>query len=418
MKSEKRTVLSLLGVTFLDQTVITISFPLITFIFFDIASSVFPASLSYAERSLWYGFCIAIPNIINIFFTPILSALSDAMGRKKVLVLEIFAAFVFTFIAGLGVYFGFLALLCLGFFIRGAFAKSNPTMLAMMGDVSKKENKVLNMGRLQFAISLGAFIGPIIGGFFAQRYFFRELNFSLPFFIAASIGIANTCLAYWFLRETLPGTTKAKEHMRWQTFKKVFFHPEVLKISLILFLIQLSWRTYYQFMPPILKNTHGFNTEQLGLFIGMIAFWLMVATSAGIKFLHSFLNIRQMLLVSVYFVLFGLGMTILACGNLIPQATLFIWMSSMPVAAGDVVAYSCLMALYSNIAVQDARGKIMGVGFIIVNVAWALVGLVGGWLMATSSLLPLIIAPLSTILAALLLHANFGKKLVLSYEMS
>lgn len=418
MIENKKTIRSLLGIIFLDQTYITITFPLITLLFFDTESRLFANHTNYETRSLWYGLCISLPSIINIFFAPLLSAMSDEFGRKKILLIEIFSAFIFTFLVGFGVYTGQLEWIFFGFIIRGAFSRTNPTALTMMGDIAPRSNKILYMGYLQFAIAIGATLGPILGGFFASRFAFATLNFSLPFFLAAGLAIINTCLAYKLLQETLVKVyAKQVNQFNLQAIKKVLVNPTVLQISLLLLLIQLSWSAYYQFIPPILKTIYGFNASELGIFIGMIACWLAVATGLLIKPLHRYLNNAQLLLFSVYLILIGLILTFLSCVGLFGDAKWTIWLGAMPVATGDVIAYSALTALYSNAVLKDQQGKVMGVGFIIVSSAWAITGFLGGFLMSITPLLPLIIAPCGVITAIFLMHSHFKQKLVLCEEM-
>ena len=418
MTSEKKTIRSLLGIIFIDQTYLTLTFPLLTLLFFDSQSRLFPADTPFATRSMWYGLGVALPNIINIFFAPALSALSDEFGRKKILIIEIFSALIFTLTVGLGVYLGRLELIFLGFIVKGAGSRTNPTALAIIGDTAPQENKILYMGYLQFATSVGASVGPILGGYFANRFFFTELNFSPAFFLAAGLALINIFLASFILRETLKKRENniAWEECNFQAIKQIITHPDVLRISLILLLIQISWSTYYQFIPPLLKTRYGFDSHQLGWFIGMIACWLAVTAGIGIKILHHYLNVRQMLLISIYLILAGLIITLLACAELLPFGSLLVWVGAIPTAAGDVIAYSCLTALYSNTVAHEKQGKVMGVSFIIVASVWAITGFVGGLLMSISPLLPLIMAPSGIIASLILVHANFGRKLVLNYN--
>lgn len=416
MTREKKTIRSLLGIIFLDQTTITLTFPLITLIFFDAQSRLFASDTSYAERSLWYGLCVALPNFINVFFAPTLSALSDELGRKKILMVEIGSAFLFTLMVGLGIFYGILGFIFLGFIIRGAFSRTNPTALTIIGDTAPREKKILYMSYLQFAISLGAALGPMLGGYLANRLWFAKLNFSLPFFVGAGLALLNTAFAFYLIHETLKKKqTNRTSEFNFPALKKVILHPDVLRISLVMLLIQVSWSTYYQFIPPVLKTLYGFESSQLGLFIGLIAIWLALATGFWIKLLHRFLDVRQLLLVSIYLVLGGLIINLLACAGWLPGGTLFVWISAIPVATGDVMAYTCLTGLYSNAVTPEKQGKVMGINFIIVSSAWAFTGFLGGMLMSLSPLLPLMIAPLGVLGLVVLMHANFGRKLVLSY---
>lgn len=402
--SFSRTINSLFGINFLDLTCITITYPLITLIFFDAHSRLFSSTMSFAERSMWYGLCVSLPNIINIFVAPLLSALSDEFGRRKILLLEILRALSFTLSVGLGIYTGKLALVLLGFAMKGAYARPSPTPLAIIGDIAPKGKKILYMGYLQFATSLGACIGPIIGGYVATRFLFTQLNFSLPFFISAGIALLNASLAFFFIHDTLKKRRfSGANQFSFAAIKQIILHPKVRQISLILFLIQISWSTYYQFMPPILKAVYHFDSHQLGWFIGMIALWLAVATGLVIKIIHSLLTVRQLLLLSIYLVLIGLFITLLGFGS----DDALLWLGAVPTAMGDVIAYSCLITLYSDVVEGEKQGKVMGLSFLIVGCAWTLTGFFGGILMSISPLLPLIIAPVGILITLILMRAKF-----------
>lgn len=416
MKVEPKTILPLFAIIFLDQTYITLTFPLVTLIFFDEESRLFAASAPYAVRSFWYGICIALPHVLNIFFTPILSTLSDVFGRKKVLLFSIFSACIFTISEGVGIYTGVLSLVFFGFFIRGAFARINPTALAVIGDTTPRQQKILYMGYVQFSISIGACLGPIVGGWLAHHFYFSIFNFSFPFFIAAILALLNTFLTFMFLRETLNVSQAVrKEQLTWQKFKEVLCHREVLSISIILLSIQLAWSTYYQFMPPLLKTVFEFDAATLGWFIGMIGCYLALATSIGIRILQRWLTGKQLLLFSVSLILFGLLMTIFACLGLLKHP-FWIWCSALPVAAGDVMAYSCLTALYSNLATADKQGKVMGMSFIVVGISWSLTGFFGGLLMSYSPFLPILLAPVTLLFSLYLINADFNRQLIAGLE--
>jgi MFS family permease len=410
-QTTKRSIFPLLWVMVFDHTSLNITFPVLTLIFFDTHSNLFSADTSYAVRSMWYGLCVAVPHVVNIFVAPVLSALSDEFGRKKMLFVGTLGALLFALIAGCGILFGMMGLLFLGMIIQGIFSRTNPIAQAVVGDISPAVTKIRNMGYLQTAISIGAFIGPILGGYFASKFFFPQLNFSLPFFIAALFAGISCVMTVVFFQETLSSRhSNAWNEFNWPTLKKVIMNPQILQISLVLLLSQISWSMYYQFIPPILKATLGFNSHALGIFVGMISFWLALATTFGIKFFEKFLSMRQMLLLSLYLVLIGLAVCIIFCLlHQSSQSTLFMWVSAAPIAVGDVIAYSCLTALYSNAVLPAAQGKVMGMCFIVVAVIWSLTGIIGGFLMGYEKLLPLLVAPVGIILALILLHSRIGK---------
>lgn len=410
MRKNNASIFPLLWVMLFDHTSLNVTFPIVTLIFFDIQSSLFAPDTSHAVRSMWYGLCVAVPHVVNIIITPVLSSLSDEFGRKKLLLFGTFGALLFAMTAALGIVWGMLSLVFVSFIIKGAFSRTNPIGQAVIGDISSIENKVLYMGYLQTAISIGAFIGPVVGGYFANHFLFNKLNFSLPFFVAALFAAISFLLTLFIFKETL---MKKNDKERWsefnfQSIKKIFSDKNVLRISVVLLLSQISWSLYYQFIPPTLKTLLDFNAHQLGLFVGLIALWLALATAFGIRLMQIFLTSHQMLMFSVYLVLLGTLITFSFCFfHLSGHWTILMWLAAIPTAAGDVIAYSCLISLYSNVVKKEEQGKVMGVCFIVVALIWALTASLGGVLMGVYTLLPLILAPIGILLAIGMLHLNF-----------
>lgn len=373
----------LLYIICFDQLAMTISFPLITLIFFDSQSRLFPADTSVATRSLWYGVVNALPNLTNIFFSPLISALSDVYGRRQLLLFEIASGLIFALSFGYGLLYGQLFFVCIAFFIRGAFARTNPTALAIIGDATPASAKMLWMGYLQFAISVGAFFGPLLGGYLATRFFFNELNYAFPLIVVGVITIINFCCTYRFINETLQHKIKL-EHVHQNAWREVLSRKEVMHVSLILLFIQFGWSTYYQFMPPYLKTHFHFVSLNLGFFIGMIAFWLAFASRFCIKWLQMWCNGNEILTIAILLIWFGFLMTLLA---MIYPAEIMLWLSAIPVAMGDVIAYTAITAKFSNVVAKEAQGAVMGFSFIITRIAWTATSLVGGYLMVLSPVL-------------------------------
>lgn len=410
-KKKAASIFPLLWIMLFDHTALNMTFPVLTLLFFDAQSNLFSPGTDAATRSLWYGLCVAIPHILNMIFTPILSILSDELGRKKILSVATFGAFLFALTAGFGVMLGLLSLVLLGRIIQGAFSRTNPIAQAIVGDVSYS-HKIISMGYLQTAISLGAFIGPILGGYFASKFFFQTINFSAPFFIAAFCGAISFILTLTIFQETLriEHNRLIKKSFPLQGIKKVLKMPEVLRLSIILFLLQCSWSLYYQFIPPIIKTQLHFNAHHLGLFVGLIALWLGLATTFGIKWLQRFFSLDRMLLFSIYLVLVGSCFT-LAGLYFKDNFPLLIWIASIPLSVGDVIAYATLTVLYSDNVSKPEQGKVMAICFSVVALVWSFTAMLGGLLMGWITISPLVITPIPVLIAILLLHASFGKKI-------
>lgn len=422
MTNEKTLLKRILGIIAFDQTYIELAFPIFTLIFFDTSSRLLPADTSYAIRAFWFGTCISTPYFINIFFAPLLSSMSDEFGRRKFLLFEISSSVVYMSLAALGVLFGHLWLLILGIVLRGAFSRTNTTALSIIGDLSQGSQKLKYMSYMQVAIALGASIGPILAGLLAKRFYFNYFNFSIPFFVGACFALINWFLVYHFMPETLKqsvsqalkDSTSSRLRANLLAVKYVITHKDVLMISLLLITFQLSWSTYYQFMSPLLKTVYQFNPETLGLFIGLVAFWIAVGAGPVFKMVSPRMGYQQILNFSVILEVFGISLVTGVYYHWLPETVL--WLSPIPTAIGDVLAYICITTLYSNSVAKHMQGKVMGINFLIVGLIWGGTAFLGGLLIAHSPILPIVLAPLGAITTYLIVNYSACKKMVLSYS--
>jgi MFS family permease len=385
------------SIIFLDEIAINIGFPILTFLCFDKKSSLFALGTSHAVRSYWYGIFNSLPFIIAIFSVPILCWLSDYYGRKKILLLGALGVLALSVFTAIGIIYGTIILLVISCIINGLFSRIRSAALAVIGDISDHTNKVINMGYLQFYISAGAFLGPFIGGYFANRFLFKQLNFSLPYLIGAGFGLLTLLFVVFGFKETL-----AKPAERKVSFNKIIHllkNPTILKISLILLLTQISWRTYYQFIPPVLKVHFHYSPQTVGIFVGLVAIWLAIASSIGLKLLDKLFTAKNILYGACIAVFTGLLLAILADHLRTGVASQIItWFAAAPIAMGDVIIYSLITAFYSDAASERDQGKVMGINYFIVAVVWAATGIIGGCLAAININAPIIFAPISLLL--------------------
>jgi len=409
--NDRSSYVSLLWIMLFDHTSLNIIFPVLTLLFFDSQSRLFPAGTLDAVRSHWYGLCIAIPPAVNFFCAPLLGILSDCYGRKNILLVASLGALIFALTAAFSVLYGSLALLFVACFIRGMFSRTNPVAQAVVGDLNLdgqtaglKSRKIIYMGYLQTAISLGAFVGPVLGGNLAGLIAFDRLNFSLPFFVAAVFALIAFFLTLCFFRETLKERHSFSlfKITHWPSLRGLVTNRRIAAISLVLLLSQFSWSLYYQFIPPTLKILLHASAHQIGYFVGWIAVWLALSTWLGIRLLDQFLEATGILMVSLWLVFVGTLFSVLFLAYF-PSETgqWLLWLTAVPVAAGDVIAFSCLCTLYSDAVQKTEQGRIMGVCFIVIAAVWTTTGLIGGQLLAMHTLLPLVVAPAGALISVI-----------------
>jgi MFS transporter, DHA1 family, tetracycline resistance protein len=150
--------------------------------------------MDVAQASIIGGWMFFAFSITQFLFGPTLGNLSDAYGRRPLLLLAV---------AGLGVDYLLHAFApsLLWLFVGRAFAglcgASYVIANAYIADITAPEDRSKAFGMMGAAFGLGFVIGPAIGGILG------EYGPRVPFFVAAGIAALNLIYGYFVLPETL-----------------------------------------------------------------------------------------------------------------------------------------------------------------------------------------------------------------------
>lgn len=162
-----------------------------------------------ASEAQW-GFIVAAYSFMQFLFSPYWGALSDRIGRKRVLLAGL-AGYVVTFLL-----LAYTRTLPGVFFVRalsGAItAATLPTAMAYVGDNTTPEERSRGMGILGAAMGLGVIFGPMIGAFLS------EISLATPFLASAASGAVTFLLAAVMLPESRPEYTGPRPS-RWDLIR-------------------------------------------------------------------------------------------------------------------------------------------------------------------------------------------------------
>ena len=150
---------------------------------------------SQADQAFWYGVVTFAFGLANFFASPILGALSDAHGRRPVLLLG-FCGLALSFLAtAMATALWMLIAVRL---VSGAMQANMSVGTAYVADITPPEERAKRFGMLGAMFGLGFILGPVMGGLLGA------IDLRLPFFAAGSLALVNLLYGYFVLPESLP----------------------------------------------------------------------------------------------------------------------------------------------------------------------------------------------------------------------
>ena len=180
-----------LGVVFFTSLMDSIGFgiilPVTPTLLMEVSDKGLSSSAVYGG---WLMFSFAIMQFISM---PVLGNLSDAYGRKPVLLGSLLVLSINYLIMGLA---QSLVLLFIGRMISGVGSATFSTCNAYIADTTSIDERAQFFGLMGAAFGLGFVIGPVLGGFLG------EYGSRVPFFATAGLIFFNLLVGLIFLPES------------------------------------------------------------------------------------------------------------------------------------------------------------------------------------------------------------------------
>lgn len=147
-------------------------------------------------------------SLLQFIISPLAGGLSDYYGRKPILLVSLFGIIASYGLWAISSNFG---LFVLARFV-GGLSKGNISLsMAIITDVSNKENRGKGMALVGIAFSLGFIVGPIIGAAFS-RFADKSSDdwFAYPALFAMCLATLDVLFVMFCLKESLPSEKRAK----------------------------------------------------------------------------------------------------------------------------------------------------------------------------------------------------------------
>jgi DHA1 family tetracycline resistance protein-like MFS transporter len=220
------------------------------------------------------GWLLVAYSAMQFLFGPIVGNLSDAYGRRPVLLASVL---------GLGLDYAVTAFapsvgwLFLGRLIAGACGASYTTANAFIADITPPEGRAKAFGLIGAAFGAGFIVGPALGGFAAG------FGHRAPFFLAAALSVLNATYGFLVLPESLPAASRRPFRLTRASPLGALLalrrHPVVAAYGLTLFLHFLATNAYPAVWSYFAIDRFGWSEWEVGL--SLAVFGAVTAAAQG-----------------------------------------------------------------------------------------------------------------------------------------
>ncbi len=301
------------------------------------------------QGAFWGGLLMAAYAGALFLCGPIVGSISDAVGRRPILIAALVMLAVDYVIMAMADTFW---LLLLGRTLAGLAGATYITATAYIADISSPQEKAANFGLIGAAFGIGFVLGPAIGGIAA------EISLSAPFWIAAALSAANAVFGYYVLPESLtPDKRRPFGKRDLNPFKSIFdaFRLPGLAVPLVcIFMFEFANMVYPTLWAFWTREVFNWSTLFIGL--SLAAYGVLLALVQGVLmplFIRWMGDYRTLMLgmVSALIGMIGFGFT----GTL---AALVVFL--LLAALSDLVP-ALMTAMASNQVDDDRQGVVQGV---------------------------------------------------------
>jgi DHA1 family tetracycline resistance protein-like MFS transporter len=152
-----------------------------------------------------YGALAALYALMQFMFAPLIGALSDRYGRRRVILISLLGSgldyFLFAWAPS-------LAWLFIGRIISGITGANTGAAMAYIADITPPEKRAAHFGLIGAAFGIGFVLGPALGGLLG------DIHLRLPFVVAGVLTLVNWAYGCFVLPESL--APENRRPVRWQ----------------------------------------------------------------------------------------------------------------------------------------------------------------------------------------------------------
>jgi DHA1 family tetracycline resistance protein-like MFS transporter len=302
-----------------------------------------------ADAAIWGGVLSTAFAAMQFVFGPILGNLSDAYGRRAVLLVSLFVMSLDYVVMAIA---GSIWLLLVGRIVGGITAATHATAAAFMADVSKPHEKAANFGLLGAAFGVGFVLGPVIGGLLS------EYGTRAPFWAAAGLSALTFLTGLLVMPETVTDNTRRAFSLRRanpvNSLRAIAALPGIRPMLWVYFLYSVSIYVYPAIWAYFTTERFGWSPQMIGLSLGVYGIGMAAVQGGLIRPATRYLGERVT-------IIYGMGFEIVSFLLLAFLTNGFIALMLIPITALGAVVTPALQALTSRATPDSQQGELQGV---------------------------------------------------------
>lgn len=307
-----------------------------------------------------YGALGALYALMQFLFAPIIGSLSDRFGRRKVILVSLFAS---TLDYVLLTFAPNITWLFIGRVLTGITGANYSAAMAYIADVSPPEKRAANFGMVGAAFGIGFIAGPALGGLLG------EYNLRAPFVAAGALTLLNWLYGCFVLPESLaPENRRAFSWARSNPIGALFAfrkHPAALELAATYFLLQLAHQVFPATWVLYTKYRYAWSMFETGL--SLTAVGLMSAVVQGFLTRAAVARIGEKRTILI-------GLALAACAYIGYGAATAGWMIYAILCFGSLsgVTMPTIQSVISRQAGADEQGGLQGALMSLAGIAGVL----------------------------------------------
>ena len=370
---QKRILPIVFGTLVLDMIGTGMIIPIIPILFTDPSSHSFLLhGYSESARFMIAGLITALFGLMQFLAAPLLGELSDAYGRKRLLMIGVGVLAFSQALFGLGIALASLSVILIARTIAGLAGANFAIAQATIADVTAPEDRAKNFGLIGAAFGTGFILGPVLGGWIASA----TGDAAAPFWCAAALGIVNLL----FVALMLPETRRVGKEIRRRFTLLRGFHNirdavrdvDARSIYLASFLHMAGFSFLVSFIGVFLVVRLGFSEAGVGTFFGAVGAWVVVTQLLILRVVTRLYSERR--IVRITLPILSLSMCAYA---FVPSASL-VYLLIPLIAIPQGLTIANMQALVSKSVSGEKQGAALGINSSLIALSQGTVPLIAG----------------------------------------